>query len=108
MRKELYKSSVNKRFMGVCQGLADYFDISVNIVRAIFLILALAGSGLGILVYFALGIFLPYDYQVQGQAGPGNKRPGGQSYSYTNPFNRNQEQARKDVTPEDEDHWSDF
>ena len=45
---------------GVCSGLADYFDIDIVLVRAIFAASFLfAGVGLGL--YLLLWIFVPAD-----------------------------------------------
>lgn len=42
---------------GVCAGLANRFDISVTLVRAVFLIFALVGAGE--LAYIVLWIIVP-------------------------------------------------
>ena len=33
MTKKLYRSRSDKKLCGVCGGLADYFDLDVNIIR---------------------------------------------------------------------------
>ena len=45
---------------GVCAGLADQFGISVTIIRLAFLLSALLGGGVGIVVYLALWVVMPY------------------------------------------------
>lgn len=93
--KRMYKSSTNKQIMGVCGGLAEYFDVDPTIIRVIFLVLLIAGSS-GFIIYMVLGFLLPYDYQVSG----------GKQKSYHNQYD-NVNQA-KDVTPDDQDNWDDF
>lgn len=98
-QKKLYKSSTDKQIMGVCGGLAEFFNIDSTIVRVIFFILLMV-RGSGFWLYFILGFILPYDYQVNG---------GGATTG--NPFNRhnmNKSNNVKDVTPKDEDNWDDF
>lgn len=97
--EKLFKSSTDKHIMGVCGGLAEYFNIDPTIVRVIFFILLWVGSS-GFWLYILLGLLLPYDYQVNG----------GQSRK-SNPFGSDRSSSNnkpKDVTPEDNDNWDDF
>lgn len=54
MAKKLYRSIHNRVLLGICGGIAEYFDISPLIVRLVFLF-----SGIGIMAYIVLGCFLP-------------------------------------------------
>ncbi|MCQ2071909.1 MAG: PspC domain-containing protein [Bacteroidaceae bacterium] len=56
--KKLYRSSENKKICGVCQGLADYFDMDVTIMRIIFLVLLLCCGG-GLLIYLICALVMP-------------------------------------------------
>ena len=56
--KKLYKSRTNRKWAGVCGGLAKYFGISATVVRLLFIITFFAGSGTSLLVYIALAIAL--------------------------------------------------
>lgn len=58
MARKLYRSATNRKIWGVCGGLGEYFDVDANLVRAIFVVLALA-KGLGILLYAVLTIVMP-------------------------------------------------
>lgn len=114
--KQLYKSSTNKQIMGVCGGLAEYFNVDTTVIRLVFGI-SFFVFGFGFMPYIILGIILPYDYQVNNGAGTVYKRPSNDSYVYRN---NNKDQAAnsfgskkaftqpKDVTPSDSDVWSDF
>lgn len=56
--KKLYKSRTDKKWAGVCGGLAKYFGISSTVIRLLFVITFLAGWGTSLLVYLALAIAL--------------------------------------------------
>lgn len=56
--KKLYKSRTEKKWAGVCGGLAKYFGISATVVRLLFVVTFFAGSGTSLLVYIALAIAL--------------------------------------------------
>jgi phage shock protein PspC (stress-responsive transcriptional regulator) len=58
MEKKLYRDEYRKKIGGVCAGLAEYFDIDVAIVRALFVITFFAG-GSSFLAYFVLWIVVP-------------------------------------------------
>ncbi len=58
MRK-LYRNSNDRMVSGVASGLAAYFDLDPAIVRILFVILAFASLGWGILVYLILLIAMP-------------------------------------------------
>ncbi|MBR1752282.1 MAG: PspC domain-containing protein [Ruminococcus sp.] len=56
--KRLYKVSDNKMICGVCQGIAEYFNADVSLVRiAAVLIGCMWGTGL--LAYIVAAIILP-------------------------------------------------
>jgi phage shock protein PspC (stress-responsive transcriptional regulator) len=55
-----YRSREHRRIAGVCAGLAQEFGISVTVIRLAFLIGALVGGGLGIVIYLALWVVMPY------------------------------------------------
>ncbi len=54
----LYRSPTDKVVAGVCGGLASYFRIDPAIVRAAFVVFALAG-GASVLLYIVLWIAVP-------------------------------------------------
>ncbi|MGD8426201.1 MAG: PspC domain-containing protein [Balneolaceae bacterium] len=56
--KKLYKSRTDKKWAGVCGGLAKYFGISSTVIRLLFVVTFFAGSGTSLLVYLALAIAL--------------------------------------------------
>ena len=56
--KKLYKSRTDKKWAGVCGGLAKYFGISSSAVRFLFVFTFFMSSGTTLLVYFALALAL--------------------------------------------------
>ena len=55
--KRLVKSS-DRRLLGVCGGLADYFDLDPNIIRLLWVIFSLLG-GSGVLAYIIAALIMP-------------------------------------------------
>ena len=55
--KKLHRSRSNRMIMGVCGGLAEYFNINATIIRILMILFAF--SMVGILVYLVLGLILP-------------------------------------------------
>ena len=60
MQKRLYRSRDDKMILGVCGGLAKYFDIDPIIVRVTAVLLIFA-DGIGILAYVILAIVVPLE-----------------------------------------------
>jgi phage shock protein PspC (stress-responsive transcriptional regulator) len=61
----LHRSATKKVFGGVAGGLADRFDVDANIVRVVFVVLALI-YGLGIAIYLAMWALIPRAATVEG------------------------------------------
>lgn len=57
--KRLMKSRTNKKWAGVCGGLARYFGISATVVRFIFIAAFFMSWGASFLVYFGLSLAMP-------------------------------------------------
>ena len=58
MDKKLYKNPAKKKIAGVCQGMAEYFNIDPTIVRIIWFIVSWF-YGIGVGIYILLWIILP-------------------------------------------------
>ena len=54
----LYKNQEKSVLMGVCAGIANYFDISISLVRLAFFIALFFSAGTAIVLYFILGFVL--------------------------------------------------
>lgn len=57
--KRLYKNSEIKMICGVCQGLSEYFNLDVTVIRLIWVIVTLCSAGLGILGYLIAAVIMP-------------------------------------------------
>jgi phage shock protein C len=55
MKKRLYRYPQRGMLMGVCQGIGEYFNVSADLVRLVF-ILFLASN---IFIYFILALIMP-------------------------------------------------
>ena len=58
--KKLYRSSNDKKLVGVAGGIAEYFGIDSSLVRIVFILTLFAGS-IGFWVYIILAVFLKYN-----------------------------------------------
>ena len=58
MEKKLYRDEYRKKIGGVCAGLAEYFDMDVAIIRALF-VLTFIFMGTGFMAYIVLWIVIP-------------------------------------------------
>jgi len=56
-KKRLYRSGKDKILGGVCGGIAEYFDVDPTLVRLIWILLALNGSG--VLAYILAWLVMP-------------------------------------------------
>ena len=57
-RKRLMRSRADRKIAGVCAGVAEYFDLDVSLVRAVWLIAGLM-TGIGLLSYPIAWIVMP-------------------------------------------------
>lgn len=56
--KRLYRKTHDKLFLGVCSGLAEYFDIDKTLMRIIFVCGSLL-IGTGLILYLVLALVMP-------------------------------------------------
>lgn len=60
LMKRLYKSNTDKKWDGVCGGIAEYYDVDPTLVRAFYaFITVLSGVIPGLLAYIALSWIMP-------------------------------------------------
>ena len=57
MQKKLYRSKKDRKLVGVCGGLAEYFDIDPTIVRLVVVLVAL--FSIGVLAYLVAALVIP-------------------------------------------------
>lgn len=77
LRRPLERAREGRKIAGVCMGFARYLDMDVTLVRLIWLVLALASGGLGLVAYVIAWIVIPeampqvvQSQIVQTQSGP--------------------------------------
>lgn len=58
MKKKLYRSATDKKFSGVCGGIAEYFGIDSTVVRLLFLF-AVIFLGMSLWVYIVCALVIP-------------------------------------------------
>jgi phage shock protein PspC (stress-responsive transcriptional regulator) len=58
-RKRLVKSQRDRKISGVASGIANYFGIDPTIVRIAFVVAAIFGQGMGVVLYLILSAVLP-------------------------------------------------
>jgi phage shock protein C len=64
MAKRLYRSKKESMLGGVCGGLGVYFDFDPNLIRLLFVVLAVA-PGIGIPAYIALWLLVPEESEKE-------------------------------------------
>ena len=58
MTKRCYKSTVDRKFAGVCGGIAEYFGVDSTLIRLIWIALSMC-LGSGLLFYILAAIVMP-------------------------------------------------
>ncbi len=54
MAKKLYRSSKQRMIAGICGGLAEYFDIDVNIMRLLFVAISLLSVLFPMVIFYII------------------------------------------------------
>jgi phage shock protein PspC (stress-responsive transcriptional regulator) len=62
--RRLYRSEHDRVIAGVCGGLRDYLGIDANLLRVIFVLLAVFAGGSGLLIYVLLWALVPRESRV--------------------------------------------
>ncbi len=60
--KKLYRSETNKMICGVCGGIADYIHVDPTILRLLFALIGLTGTG--VVAYIIAAIIIPSEFDV--------------------------------------------
>ena len=58
-RKKLVRPRITRKVAGVCAGFAEYFDLDVNLIRVVWLILAILTIPVLFLAYAVCWIVIP-------------------------------------------------
>lgn len=58
--KKLVRSRRNRMFLGVCGGIAEYFNVDPTVVRCLYVLLSILTAAFpGILIYVLLVLIMP-------------------------------------------------
>jgi phage shock protein C len=62
MKKKLYRSSKQRMIAGICGGLAEYFDMDVNIMRLLFVAISLLSVLFPMVIFYIIAwIIVPVE-----------------------------------------------
>ena len=67
MKVNFYKTKRNRLLTGVLAGLADRFKFDLSLIRFLYILFTIASFGLGILIYIALSVLLPYKEDLEAE-----------------------------------------
>jgi phage shock protein C len=62
--KKLYRSQHDRKVAGVCGGLAEHFNLDPSLVRILFAVVAILGSGIPFIVYIVMAFVVPNEEDV--------------------------------------------
>ncbi len=68
-RTRFYLDKQNAKFLGVCAGIANTYNLDVTLVRVAFVLLTFVTSGLGLVFYVAAWLVMPAAGQTAMGAG---------------------------------------
>lgn len=58
--KQLYRSSTDKKWSGVCAGIAEYFEVDPTLVRAFYAFFTIISGVIpGLIAYLVLAYIIP-------------------------------------------------
>jgi phage shock protein PspC (stress-responsive transcriptional regulator) len=55
----LKRSASDKKILGVCGGMGEYFKIDSSIIRFVFTLVIILSCGIGLLIYIVIGLLAP-------------------------------------------------
>ncbi len=64
MSRKLRRGTFDRKVLGVCRGIANFYSIDVTIVRILFALSILFG-GSGIAIYAILAVVMPKDDYIE-------------------------------------------
>ena len=60
---QIAKNQDERILAGVASGVARYLEVDASVIRLLFLLLSVV-SGLGVIIYFTLALFLPSESEI--------------------------------------------
>ncbi|AKB56043.1 Stress-responsive transcriptional regulator [Methanosarcina barkeri 227] len=55
----MYRSKKNRIIAGVCGGLGEYFKVDPTLIRLLWLLISIVGTGSGLVAYIIAWIIIP-------------------------------------------------
>ncbi|MDQ8739296.1 PspC domain-containing protein [Paenibacillus sp. LHD-38] len=83
--KKMYRSTRDKKIIGLCGGLAEMLNVDVTLLRILLIIVTVITGGGVILVYLLAGLVVPKEPPIYSNFGPngyGNGYGGGYNPGY--------------------------
>jgi len=74
LRTKFYLDKRNRKWLGVCAGIADYTGVDVTIIRLAFVLGTVFGSGAPLLAYWIIAWMAPCKPRDQYDSDPDQKR----------------------------------
>jgi phage shock protein C len=68
--RRLYRLAYDKKWAGVCAGIARYLDIDVTLVRILVVAAFFCSGGLVLLAYIVACFIMPVDYGLPARTSP--------------------------------------
>ena len=62
--KQLKRSLQNRKICGVCGGIGEYLNLDPTVVRLIWIVLAIASFGTGLIAYIIAAVVMPESDEV--------------------------------------------
>ena len=64
--KRLYKSDTDKKWSGICAGIAEYFDVDPTLIRVGYIFITIiTGVIPGLIAYFVLSWVMPREEEIK-------------------------------------------
>jgi phage shock protein PspC (stress-responsive transcriptional regulator) len=57
--KVLHRSITDRKFLGICGGIGEYFEVDPTIIRVGYVIFTMLSGGIGIVCYFLMYLIIP-------------------------------------------------
>ena len=75
-RNPLLRAREGRKIAGVCMGFARHLDVDVTLVRLVWMVLALASGGIGMIGYIIAWIVIPEEPVIVPQSQAVQTQPG--------------------------------
>ena len=74
MKSRLYRLKQGEMVAGVLNGLADSFDLDLNLIRVLFVLIAIFSGGGIVVAYIVFAVIVPYRAAIDLSKGNGSRK----------------------------------